>query len=357
MLWVVMVGCSHPLAERSAQYATLGEKTAAALQPVSSLAHLTCLQTARTEFLQQRLLRLKAESFGKELDAGYYIDEVHWLGKSLATSGSVTWAAYCKEIDQSTAAFRTGLAALSAYAASVGALSDLGRDYHPDWGALFASAEAIEGSLSNPDNRWVKLVPPLTSPIKQLSHLWLSYQAEQSLAATLVEAQPSLDPLILAMQQYLNAVSEQLSTLNTRQSSLLESFEILAGFGGQREATRSIKCHPANAATTSAPGSDPDDLLAKLCERSSLQQRQIDSLVLLLLDNNAQTLTAATERDIATVEHYKETLEVLSMVHAQLAKTAQATNSSDLERTSQDLARLSQVIDQPEREPWTSSRH
>src|SRR5664280_2030980 len=75
---IAVVGCAHALAARSAQYATLGEKTAAALQPVSSLAHRTCLQTARTEFLQQRLLRLKAKSFGKELDASYYIDQVHW---------------------------------------------------------------------------------------------------------------------------------------------------------------------------------------------------------------------------------------------------------------------------------------
>src|ERR1700690_2765425 len=234
-VWILMAGCSHPLAERSAQYALLGRKTAAELQPLSSLVRRTCLQSARTEFVQQRLLRLEAEYFGKTLDAKYYVDEGDWFDKTPAISGSLTWESYCNEMDSSAKAFTMGLDSLSAYADSIGTLSDIGRGIAPDWGALFASAEAIQSGLSNPNGHFSQLVAPITTPIKDLSNLWLSHKAEKSLASYLVQAQPTLFQLIAAMQQYLSAVSEQLEALTTRQSTLIQSFELIAGFNAKIE--------------------------------------------------------------------------------------------------------------------------
>jgi hypothetical protein len=300
-LWSLIAGCSHPLADRSAQYALLGRKTAVALQPLSSLTRRTCRQSARTEFVQQRLLRLEAEYLGKALDAKYYVDEAHWLDKTPAISGSMTWESYCSEMDSSTAAFRVGLDSLSAYTASVGALSNLGQEIPPDWGGLLASAEAIQRGLSTPNSRYAQLVAPLTAPIEELSNLWLSRKAETSLASYLVQAQPLIAQLIQAMQQYLNAVSEQLETLTTRQSTLIQSLELVAGLGGKNEPTRGIKCHPVSTPSASAAASESDSLLVHLCERTALQQKGIDALVILLLHDNAQALTTITQVDLTTV--------------------------------------------------------
>jgi hypothetical protein len=343
-LSVFMPGCAHPLAERSAQYAVLGRKAAVALQPLSSLTRRTCLQSARTEFVQQRLLRLEGEYIGRASDAKYYVDEAHWLAKTPAISGSLTWESYCSEMAASTVAFRLGLDSLSAYADSIGSLSDLGRGIAPDWAGLLASAEAIQGGLSNPDSHFMKLVAPMTNPIKELTNVWLTRKAEASLASYLVQAQPLIAQLIESMQQYLSAVSDQLETLATRQSTLIQSLELVAGLGGKIELTRGQKCHPAS---TSATGSaTPDsDILVHLCERTALQQKQIDALVVILLHDNTQALTTTTQFDKAAVGLYKATLNAFLSTQTQLSAAAQTANDLSLGRTSLELAHLSQALE------------
>jgi hypothetical protein len=342
--WVIFAGCSHPLAERSAQYALLGRRTALALQPLSALTRRTCLQSARTEFVQRRLLRLKAEYLGKALDAKYYVDEAHWFDKTPAISGSLTWESYCSEMDSSAAAFRAGLDSLSAYADSIGDLSNLGRKIPPDWGGLLSSAEAIQRGLSSPDGHFAKFIAPMTAPIKELSNLWLTRKAETTLASYLVQAQPVIAQLIKAMQQYLSAVSEQLETLTTRQSTLIQSLELASGLGGKIEPKRGLSCHPLDSSTGPATP-ESDSFLTRLCERTALQQKQIDSLVVILLHDNTQALTTTTQFDLAAVGLYKATLNAFLSTQTQLSAAAQTADDSNLSRSSLELAHLSQAIE------------
>ena len=354
-------GCSHPLADRAAQYSTLEQRTTAALKPLSPLTHGACLRTARTEFLQQRLLRLQGESLNQPLDAKYYLDEVHWLDKAQATSGILTWTAYCAEMDRSAAAFSAGLAALSSYAVALGALADSGRDYHPDWGALLASVDSVQSGLFNPEERWTKMIPPMTTPVKELASLWISKKAEASLVSILVQAQPIVQRLIGALDRYLDAVNEQLRTLTARQATLIQSLETVSGFSAKSESVRAVKC---GATPSGAPGSpESEALLTRLCEQSALQQKQIDALVLLALHENAQSLTTATADDLAIVGQFKATLAALGAVQTRLSAAAQASDDSTLERVSEELSRLSQMLEQLETaaqermgRSWTSSK-
>ncbi len=345
LLWVFTTGCAHPLADKSAQYASLGRKAALALQPLASLTRRTCTQSARTEFVQQRLLRLEAEYFGKALDTKYYVDEAHWLDKTPAISGSLTWEAYCSEMDASASAFRLGLDSLSAYADSIGTLSDLRRGITPDWGALLSSAEAIQHGLARPNGRFMKFVAPMANPIKELANLWLTRKAETSLVSYLVQAQPVITGLIGAMQQYLGIVSEELETLKTRQSTLIQSLEHVAGLGGKFEPARGLSCHSASAPSPSPATSESVSLITHLCEQTALQQKQIDALAVILLHDNAQALTATTQLDLTTIELYKAALNALLTAQTQLSAAARTMDDSNLSRTSLELSHLSQAIE------------
>jgi uncharacterized protein YecA (UPF0149 family) len=336
---LLALGCSHSLAERTARYAELSGKTALSLKPVVALAHRTCEQSRRAEFLQQRLVRLKSESLKVPLGSEYYIDGPHWSEMVASTANGLTWSEYCQAMDQSAAAFAAGTSALLAHADALGEMAEQSHTYQPDFGALQSGAEALEQGIRKQDDPWLKLVPSLTNPIKELSHLWLAEQNQAELRDLVVHAEPFMSELITALQQYLDALAGQLATLSSRQSTLIQSFELNSGFGAQAEAVRGLRCH------SPAPDAAPDvSGIAELCERSRLQQRELDALVLLLLHDNEETLNAATAADLAMVAQFKDILQAFSASNKALAQLARAKDDTSLRRASQNLQQLAELL-------------
>ena len=338
---LLAVGCSHPFADRTARYADLSGKTALSLKPVAALAHRTCEQSRRAEFLEQRLLRLKSESLGVALGSEYYLDGAHWSEKVASTASGQTWSDYCKAMDRSAAAFAAGTAALLAHADALGAMALQGQVYQPDFGALQSGAEALGQGILKQDNSWLKLVPPLIGPIKELSHLWLAEQEQAELRDLVVNAEPIVAALIAALQTYLDALTGQLTTLSSRQSTLIQSFELNSGFGAHPETVRGARCRSPE------PGAAPDaSPVAELCERSRLQQRELDALVLLLFHENAETINAITAADLSTVAQFKDILQSFSSSNSALAQLAQDKDKDDtvLLKTSENLQQLAELL-------------
>lgn len=332
-------GCSHSFAERTARYADLSGKTALSLRPVIALVHRTCEEARRAEFLQQRLVRLKSESLMIALGSEYYIDGAHWSDKVASTANGQTWSDYCQAMDRSAAAFAAGTSALLAHADALSEMAEQSQTYHPDFGALQSGAEALEQGILKQDNPWLRLVPPLTNPIKELSHLWLVAQNQAELRDLIVHAEPFVGDLITALQQYLDALTGQLTTLSSRQSTLIQSFELNSGFGAHAETTRGARC------PSPEPGAAPDvSGIAELCERSRLQQRELDSLVLLLLHNNEETINAATAAELAQVAQFKDILQAFSSSNKALAQLAQVKDDISLRKTSQNLQQLAELL-------------
>jgi len=341
---LVTIGCSHAFARQATRYAELGRQAASTLRPTVVLVHRTCEQSRRVEFVQQRLLRLKSEALGVAPGPEYYFDGAHWGEQARAATGSLNWRDYCQAMDRSAAAFAIGLTALRAHANAVGELARESQTYHPDFAALHGGAQALAQGIREQDSPWLKLVPPLTNPVKELSHLWLAEQNQASLERLLVLAEPTVRRLVTALQQYLDAIAGQLLTLSTRQATLVQSLEQNAGFGARAEAARGQRCR------TSTPASPEGAELPQLCEWSRLQQRQLDAVVLLLLTEHAEVAAGAARADASRLTQFKEVLQAFESSSIELARAARSGDDAALARAAQDLHRLAEVLQNAEDE-------
>ncbi len=163
-----LCGCGQrPFTRAVGTYAQANQESTQSLAAAPAQLVKLCWKSANVEYLQSRLLRLKAESDGVKPPAGndYYIPWEKWYTEGHPTTATATgpdgkpptWTSYCSEVEATGKAFTLALGALKAYADASAPCPGAARSAGPT-----SAARSPTSGISRP--RWARPPPSPRAP-------------------------------------------------------------------------------------------------------------------------------------------------------------------------------------------------
>jgi len=281
-------GCSSAYTRASAAYAKASGQSTDAVSEAPATAADLCRTSAHMAFLQKRLSPEGSKLFWSE-----------YFEKETATATGLTWKKHCEGIDASGKLFSKGIAALAAYADSLGSLADKGAYDGSEIKDLADSASAIAGSLGN--DQVSSAIKPVGGILKTFAGVVVGAYVERTLKDYTVRADPTVQALLDALTAYVDALDKG---LHQRAEQL------------QRQ-------------TVSLVEKD-----AKLLEAPA------DPVKLVTFYGFAVSVDTEVEKARTTIDGYRSVLKKMKAAHQELTKAGQSGSDEDVKKVLGTIASL-----------------